>query len=193
MTWWKIKYWFAFLIPFRIHLRDNSKNLRVIQEVPSLFFIRHIQVSNTFMLVLFLQYIQIKLFLPIHNANTLVWAPIFSCLDYGFDTLTRLLLLPAYKLFPLSILKANKLNYFNKTMSPLEFLTVFHISGRSLQHGTAERQRPQNSKKSLILQVKNWEKAGCTTDKFYRHTYPIPTKHQRENRIPSFSPGVSVG
>ena len=132
MMWWKIKYWFAFLIPFRIHLRDNSKNLRVVQEVPSLFFICHIQVSNTFMLVLSLQYIQIKLFLPIHNANTLVWAPIFSCLDYGFDTLTRLLLLSAYKLFPLSILKANKLNYFNKTMNPLDFLTVFHISGRSL-------------------------------------------------------------
>lgn len=128
--WWKTKCWFAFLIPFRIHLRDKSKNLRVIQEVPFLFFTHPIQVSNTFMLVLALQYIQIKLFLSIHNANTLVWATLSSCLGYGFDTVTMLLLLPAYELFPLSILKANKLNYFNKTVSPLDFLTVFHISGR---------------------------------------------------------------
>ena len=145
--WWKIKYWFAFLLPFRIHLRDNSKNLRVIQEVPSLFFIYPIQVSNTFILVLSLQYIQIKLFLSIHNADTLVWATVSSRLDYGFDTLTMLLLWPAYKLFPLSILKANKLNYFNKTVSPLDFLTVFHISGRSLQHGLPRDKEPKTPRK----------------------------------------------
>lgn len=84
----------------------------------------------------------------------------------AFHLNSLLLLLPTCRLFPHSNLKADELNHFNKIVSPLDFFTLPHISGRSLQHGTANSQRPKNLQEKIFSsQLKGWEKGGCKIDK----------------------------